>query len=202
MYIVVKRVSKTSEHGIKEYTAEIKIISQLRHKNLVELKGWCHEKSELLLIYEFMENGSLDLHLFKQKSWLTWDKRKRIAYDLASALSYLHEDCKECILHRDVKSNNVMLDSNFNAKLGDFGLARLVDHDKNSKTTMLARTLGYMAPEYVMTGKASKESDVYSFGVVALEIACGQKPIGYTANEERQTTLVEWFRIYMGLELF
>nr|XP_043617763.1 L-type lectin-domain containing receptor kinase IX.1-like [Erigeron canadensis] len=192
-YVAVKRVSKTSEQGIREYTAEVKIISRLRHKNLVELKGWCHEKSELLLVYEFMENGSLDLHLFKQKSMLlTWDKRKRIAHGLASALSYLHEECKECILHRDIKSSNVMLDSNFNAKLGDFGLARLVDHDKSSTTTMLAGTFGYMAPEIAMTGKASKETDVYSFGVVALELACGRKAIGYKADEERQTTLVEW----------
>nr|XP_043617780.1 L-type lectin-domain containing receptor kinase IX.1-like [Erigeron canadensis] len=190
-YIAVKRVSKTSQQGIKEYTAEVKIISRLRHKNLVELKGWCHEKSELLLVYEFMENGSLDLHLFKQKSLLTWDKRKRIAYGLGSALLYLHEECKECILHRDIKSSNVMLGSNFNVRLGDFGLAKLVDHEKGSQTTMLAGTLGYMAPEYVVTGKASKGSDVYSFGVVALEIACGRKSIDNKA-QERQVKLVEW----------
>nr|XP_043617731.1 L-type lectin-domain containing receptor kinase IX.2-like [Erigeron canadensis] len=191
-YVAVKRVSKISEQGIKEYTTEVKIISRLRHKNLVEVKGWCHEKSELLLVYEFMENGSLDLHLFKQKSMLTWDKRKRIAHGLASALSYLREECKECILHRDIKSSNVMLDSNFDAKLGDFGLAKLVDHEKRSQTTIVAGTLGYMAPEYVITGKASKESDVYSFGVVALEIACGRKPVRFTADEERQTSLLEW----------
>nr|XP_043617772.1 L-type lectin-domain containing receptor kinase IX.1-like [Erigeron canadensis] len=190
-YVAVKRVSKTSEQGIREYTAEVKIISRLRHKNLVELKGWCHEKSELLLIYEFMENGSLDLHLFKKKSLLTWDKRKRIAYGLASVLSYIHEDCKECILHRDVKSSNVMLDSNFDAKLGDFGLAKLVDHDKSSKTTRLAGTLGYIAPECMITGKANKESDVFSFGVVTLEIACGRKSIENKA-QERQVNLVEW----------
>nr|XP_043617753.1 L-type lectin-domain containing receptor kinase IX.1-like [Erigeron canadensis] len=192
--IAVKRVSKTSQQGIKEYTAEIKIISRLRHKNLVELKGWCHEKRELLLIYEFMENGSLDQHLFEQKSRLTWDKRKKIANGLASALFYLHEGCKKCILHRDIKSSNVMLDSNFEAKLGDFGLAKFVDHEKGSQQTLvIAGTWGYMAPEYASTGTPSKQSDVFSFGVVALEIACGRKAIVYEAPD-RPVTLVKWLR--------
>ncbi|KAL4581042.1 hypothetical protein LXL04_017249 [Taraxacum kok-saghyz] len=190
-YIAVKRVSKSSKQGIKEYASEVKIISRLRHKNLVQLIGWCHEKGELLLVYEFMENGSLDSHLFHEKSLLTWGTRYKIAHGLASALLYLHEEWEQCVLHRDIKSSNVMLDSNFNAKLGDFGLAKLVDHEKGSHTTMLAGTLGYMAPECVVTGKATKESDVFSFGVVALEIACGRKPIEYKAPE-RQIRLVHW----------
>ncbi|KAM0028756.1 putative protein kinase RLK-Pelle-L-LEC family [Helianthus debilis subsp. tardiflorus] len=190
-YVAVKRVSKSSKQGIKEYASEVKIISRLRHRNLVQLTGWCHEKRELLLVYEYMENGSLDSHLFKAKSLLTWGKRYKIAQGLASALLYLHEEWEQCILHRDIKSSNVMLDSNFNAKLGDFGLAKLVDHEKGSQTTMLAGTMGYMAPECVVTGKASKESDVYSFGVVALEIACGRKCIEFKA-EENKIRLLEW----------
>ncbi|KAL7227613.1 hypothetical protein ACSBR1_022476 [Camellia fascicularis] len=189
--IAVKRISKGSKQGTKEYTSEVKIISQLRHRNLVQLIGWCHEKRELLLVYDFMENGSLDYHLFKEKSLLTWAMRYKIAQGLASALLYLHEEWEQCVLHRDIKSSNVMLDSNFNAKLGDFGLARLVDHGKDSKTTVLAGTRGYMAPEYLRTGKASKEFDVYSFGVVALEIACGRKPIDFKVPES-QMILVEW----------
>ncbi|XP_042753999.1 L-type lectin-domain containing receptor kinase IX.2 [Lactuca sativa] len=191
IYVAVKRVSKNSKQGIKEYAAEVKIISRLRHKNLVQLTGWCHEKGELLLAYEFMENGSLDLHLFNGNSLLAWGTRYKITCGLASALLYLHEDWEQCVLHRDIKSSNVMLDSNFNAKLGDFGLAKLVDHEKGSQTTMLAGTLGYMAPESVVTGKATRESDVFSFGVVALEIACGRKPIVYKA-QENQIRLVEW----------
>ncbi|KAM0028562.1 putative protein kinase RLK-Pelle-L-LEC family [Helianthus debilis subsp. tardiflorus] len=148
-------------------------------------------KGELLLVYEFLENGSLDLHLFKRKSLLTWSTRYKIAHGLASALLYLHEEWEQYVLHRDIKSSNVMLDSNFNAELGDFGLAKLVDHENDAETTMVAGTIGYMAPEYVTTGKASKESDVFSFGVVALEIACGRKPIDPHA-EERKTKLVEW----------
>ncbi|CAL5438444.1 unnamed protein product [Camellia sinensis] len=156
-YVAVKRISKGSKQGIKEYASEVKIISRLRHRNLVQLLGWCHDKNELLLVYEFMENGSLDNHLFNEKSVLTWAVRYKIAQGLASALLYLHEGWEQCVVHRDVKSNNVMLDSNFNTKLGDFGLARFVDHGKNMQTTILAGTRGYMAPEYLVTGKASKE---------------------------------------------
>ncbi|XP_058191312.1 L-type lectin-domain containing receptor kinase IX.1-like [Rhododendron vialii] len=190
-YIAVKRISKGSKQGIKEFATEVKIISRLRHRNLVQLIGWCHEKKELLLVYEFMENGSLDFHLFKGKSLLTWGTRYKIAQGLASALLYLHEEWEQCVVHRDVKSSNVMLDSNFNAKLGDFGLARFVDHEKQPETTLLAGTMGYLAPECVVTSKASKESDVYSFGIVALEIACGRKPLDSKVPES-QMRLVEW----------
>ncbi|GFY89457.1 concanavalin A-like lectin protein kinase family protein [Actinidia rufa] len=134
---------------------------------------------------------SLDSHLFKGKSTLTWPARYKIAQDLASALLYLHEEWEQCVVHRDIKSSNVLLDSNFNAKLGDFGLARLVDHEKGSQTTVLAGTMGYMAPECVITGRASKESDVFSFGVVAVEIACGRKPINHKAQES-EINMVEW----------
>ncbi|KAL8197947.1 hypothetical protein R6Q57_030053 [Mikania cordata] len=190
-WVAVKQVSRSSKQGIKEYASEVTIISRLRHRNLVQLIGWCHESSELLLVYEFMENGSLDFHLFKEKSLLTWDTRYKIAQGLGSALLYLHNEWEKCVLHRDIKSSNVMLDSNFNPKLGDFGLAKLVEHEKGSKTTMLGGTMGYMAPECVVTGKASKESDVYSFGVVALEIASGRKSIVHM-GEETQIRLVEW----------
>ncbi|XP_021834678.1 L-type lectin-domain containing receptor kinase IX.1-like [Prunus avium] len=190
-YVAVKRVSSGSRQGLKEYAAEVRIISRLRHRNLVQLIGWCHEKRELLLVYEFMSNGSLDSHLFKEQSLLTWEARYKIAQGLASGLFYLHEEWEQCVLHRDIKSSNVMLDSNFNAKLGDFGLARLVDHGKQSQTTILAGTMGYMAPDYLNTGKASKESDVYSFGVVALEIACGRKPIDPKFGSSK-VNMVEW----------
>ncbi|KAI3445812.1 hypothetical protein Pfo_002477 [Paulownia fortunei] len=197
-YIAVKRVSRGSKQGLKEYASEVKIISQLRHRNLVQLIGWCHERGELLLVYEFMPNGSLDSHLFKEKSVLTWEVRYKIAQGLASSLLYLHEEWERCVVHRDIKASNIMLDSNFNAKLGDFGLARLVDHEKGSQTTVLAGTMGYMAPECVVTGRASKESDVYSFGIVLLEIACGRRPID-VRSQENQVILVEWVWSLYGM---
>ncbi|KAA8536358.1 hypothetical protein F0562_028836 [Nyssa sinensis] len=190
-FIAVKKVSSRSQQGIKEYKSEVKIISRLRHRNLVQLIGWCHEKGAFLLVYEFMSNGSLDSHLFNGKSLLNWVMRYRIAQALGSVLLYLHEEWEQCVVHRDIKSSNVMLDSNFNAKLGDFGLARLIDHEQGSQTTAIAGTLGYLAPECFTTGKASKKSDVYSFGIVALEIACGRKAIDPNAPES-QRTMVEW----------
>ncbi|KAL8195279.1 hypothetical protein R6Q57_025682 [Mikania cordata] len=190
-YVAVKRVSRESHQGIKEYASEVKTISRLRHRNLVQLVGWCHEKKDLLLVYEFMLNGSLDTHLFCGKSLLKWPIRYQIAKGLASALLYLHSEWEQCVVHRDIKSSNVMLDSSFNAKLGDFGLARFVDHERGSQTTVMAGTMGYMAPECVMTGQASRKTDVYSFGVVALEIACGRKPVDQK-GPKNQMRLVDW----------
>ncbi|XP_061359981.1 L-type lectin-domain containing receptor kinase IX.1-like [Gastrolobium bilobum] len=200
-YVAIKRISRESTQGIKEYATEVKVISQLRHRNLVQLVGWCHRKNDFLLMYEFMPNGSLDSHLYGGKSFLTWTVRYNIALGLASALLYLQEEWEQCVIHRDIKPSNIMLDSCFNAKLGDFGLARLVDHEKGSQTTLIAGTRGYIAPEYFTSGKATKESDIYSFGVVLLEIACGRKPIDLAANEG-QITVVEWVWELYGLGKF
>ncbi|KAF7843040.1 L-type lectin-domain containing receptor kinase IX.1-like [Senna tora] len=199
-YVAVKKVSEGSKQGVKEYVSEVKTISQLRHKNLVQLIGWCHQKIDLLLVYDFMPNGSLDYHLFRTQNLLTWPTRYAIAQGLASAIVYLHEEWQQCVVHRDIKPSNVMLDSDFNAKLGDFGLARMVEHSKGStETTVLAGTKGYMAPECPIISKATKESDVYSFGVVALELSCGRKPIVLGASEE-QVVMVEWVWELYGLE--
>ncbi|XP_058068911.1 L-type lectin-domain containing receptor kinase IX.1-like [Magnolia sinica] len=189
--VAVKRISQGSKQGKREYMTEVKIISRLRHRNLVQLIGWCHDRGEFLLVYEFMPNGSLDAHLFGRKGPLTWALRFKIALGLASALLYLHEEGEQCVVHRDIKSSNVMLDSSFNVKLGDFGLARLMDHELGPRTTVLAGTLGYLAPECINTGKSSKESDVYSFGVVALEIGCGRRAVDPNM-EESKVRLVDW----------
>jgi hypothetical protein len=191
MLIAVKKISRGSKQGKKEYITEVKIISRLRHRNLVQLIGWCHDRGEFLLVYVFMPNGSLDAHLFGKRSPLPWVVRYKISHGLASALLYLHEEWEQCVVHRDIKSSNVMLDSSFTVKLGDFGLARLMDHGLGSQTTGLAGTLGYMAPEYISTGRASKESDVYSFGVVALEIATGGRSAD-RMEEDSDIGLVQW----------
>uniref|UniRef100_A0A8I6X6H6 Protein kinase domain-containing protein n=1 Tax=Hordeum vulgare subsp. vulgare TaxID=112509 RepID=A0A8I6X6H6_HORVV len=174
--VAIKRVSKGSKQGRKEYASEIRVISRLRHRNLVQIVGWCHAGEQLLLVYELMPNSSLDVHLHHAGNVLWWPVRHKIVLGIGSALLYLHEEWEQCVLHRDIKTSNVMLDASFNAKLGDFGLARLVDHDKGSHTTELAGTLGYMDPECTISGRSSTESDVYSFGVVLLEIACGRRP--------------------------
>ncbi|TVU49216.1 hypothetical protein EJB05_00514, partial [Eragrostis curvula] len=190
--VAIKRVSKGSKQGRKEYAAEVRIISRLRHRNLVQLIGWCHGGGQLLLVYELMPNGSLDAHLHGVGAPpLPWPRRHEIVLGIASAILYLHQDWEQCVVHRDIKPSNVMLDASFNAKLGDFGLARLVDHGRGAHTTVLAGTMGYMDPECMVTGKANAESDVYSFGVVLLEIACGRRPM-VPNGEEDVVHLVQW----------
>ncbi|KAK8943218.1 L-type lectin-domain containing receptor kinase IX.1 [Platanthera zijinensis] len=189
--VAIKRVSRGSKQGKKEYIAEVKIISNLRHRNLVQLVGWCHGSGELILVYEFMPNGSLDTYLYDSQRFLAWHLRYKVVLGLGSAVLYLHEEWEECVVHRDIKPSNVMLDAAFNAKLGDFGLARLVDHDRGMQTTVLAGTMGYLAPECLTSGRASKESDVYAFGMVALELACGRRPVEPKERAER-VGLVSW----------
>ncbi|KAG4121560.1 hypothetical protein ERO13_D11G215301v2 [Gossypium hirsutum] len=174
--IAVKKISEGSRQGEKEYVTEVKVISQLRHRNLVQLIGFCHDGGMFLLVYVFMSNGSLDSHLFGKKTPLNWNLRYKAARGVASALLYIHEEWEQCVVHRDIKPSNIMLDSNFN--LGP-------------RTIGLAGTLGYMAPEYIKTGRACKASDVYSFGVVALEIATGRRSVD-PIEENSQIGLVEW----------
>ncbi|KAM1808204.1 hypothetical protein ACFX11_031117 [Malus domestica] len=189
-YAAVEKISLGPETGIKEVVSEVRIISRLRHRNLMQLIGWCHKERQLLLAFEFMPKGRLDAHLFEEESSLVWEVRYKIAQGLASGLLYLQQELEHFVLHTDVKSRNVMLDSNFNPKLGGFGLAKLLDHEEGIDN-LIAGTYGYMAPEFFTDGKYSKKTDVYSFGVVALEIACGRKPIDHQA-ERSKIDMVEW----------
>ncbi|CAN6352317.1 unnamed protein product [Urochloa humidicola] len=188
--VAVKRVSETSRQGWKEFASEVRIISRLRHRNLVQLIGWCHGagdcNDELLLVYELMRNGSLDAHLYDgdPEHVLTWPVRYKIALGIGSALLYLHEEAERRVVHRDIKPSNVMLDAAFVAKLGDFGLARLIDDGRQSRTTAVAGTMGYMDPESVLAGRVDVTSDVYSFGVLLLEIASGRRPAVLVRGEE------------------
>eukprot|EP01018_Ginkgo_biloba_P011106 Gb_29447 [translate_table: standard] len=186
--VAVKRISATSRQGEREFVSEISTIGRLRHRNLVQLQGWCHEKDELLLVYEYMPNGSLDKILFRpSQDPLDWQRRYKVLCGLAAALLYLHEEWEQRVVHRDIKPSNVMLDGEFNARLGDFGLARLIEHDESNPavTTMLAGTPGYVAPECGYTGKPTAESDVFSFGIVMLEVASGRRVV------ERKPPLAE-----------
>ncbi|XBJ06975.1 hypothetical protein VPH35_012556 [Triticum aestivum] len=155
--VAIKRVSKSSKQGMKEYISELRTISRLRHRNLVQLIGWCHGGGELLLVYELMPGGSLNTHLYNTSDVLTWPIRHGIVLGISSAIMYLHQGWEQCVLHRDIKPSNIMLDTCFSAKLGDFGLARLVDHSHGSYTTELAGTMGYMDPDCMVTGRATAE---------------------------------------------
>ncbi|KAH0691932.1 hypothetical protein KY285_015880 [Solanum tuberosum] len=180
--IAVKWFSRESIKGQDDFLAELTIINRLRHKHLVKLLGWSHKHGKLLLVYEYMPNGSLDKHLFssgQEKEPLSWSVRYNIVSGVASALHYLHNEYEQKVVHRDLKANNIMLDSNFNARLGDFGLARAIDNEKTSyadEAEGVLGTMGYIAPECFHTGKATQHSDVYAFGAVLLELICCQRP--------------------------
>ncbi|KAF0923052.1 hypothetical protein E2562_003286 [Oryza meyeriana var. granulata] len=191
--VAVKRCTNTSADGAQarsEFLSELSIIAGLRHRNLLRLQGWCHEKGEILLVYDYMRNGSLDRALFDASSpVLPWNNRREILAGVASALAYLHHECERRVIHRDVKSSNVMLDEAYRARLGDFGLARQAEHGESPDATAAAGTMGYLAPEYLLTGRATEGTDVFSFGALVLEVACGRRPIG---TEGRCNNLVEW----------
>ncbi|CAN6217369.1 unnamed protein product [Urochloa humidicola] len=175
--VAIKKFSPESSQSRKEFEAEVKIIGRLRHRNLVQLLGWCDSRKGLLLVYELVPEGSLDKHIYNTERVLTWAERYNIIVGLGSALRYLHRDWEQCVVHGDIKPSNIMLDSSYNAKLGDFGLARLVDHGTGLKTTVVKGTVGYIDPEFVNTSRRCTQSDVYSFGIVLLEIVSGRPPI-------------------------
>ncbi|KAF3447737.1 hypothetical protein FNV43_RR08440 [Rhamnella rubrinervis] len=178
MGLKVKRVSHESRQGMREFVAEMVSMGRLRHRNLVQLLGYCRRKGELMLVYDYMSNGSLDKYLFGQhETTLNWSLRFRIIKGVASGLFYLHEGWEQVVIHRDIKASNVLLDCEFNARLGDFGLARLYDHGTDPQTTHVVGTLGYLAPEHTRTGKATTSTDVFAFGAFLLEVACGRRPI-------------------------
>ncbi|GLT92584.1 hypothetical protein SLE2022_104150 [Rubroshorea leprosula] len=183
--VAVKRVSHESRQGMREFVAEIVSIGRLRHRNLVQLLGYCRRKTELLLVYDYMPNGSLDKYLYDEPMvTLTWRQRFRVIKGVASGLFYLHEEWEQVVVHRDVKASNVLLDGELNGRLGDFGLARLYDHGTDPRTTHVVGTLGYLAPEHTRTGKATTKTDVFSFGAFLLEVACGRRPIEQQAENE------------------
>ncbi|XP_051205327.2 L-type lectin-domain containing receptor kinase S.7-like [Lolium perenne] len=185
--VAVKRF-QAMRHCSKAFESELRVTLDCpHHPNLVPLLGWCSSEHDLVLVYEFMPNGNLDSALHtKGGATLPWEARFGAVLGVASALTFLHDECEHRILHRDVKSSNVLLDAEFNARLGDFGLARMVSHGGVPLATQPAGTLGYLAPEYVHSGVASERSDVYSFGVLALEVATGRRPT------EKGTAVVDW----------
>ncbi|CAN6177354.1 unnamed protein product [Urochloa humidicola] len=188
----VKRLEGGGPECEKEFENELDLLVRIRHPNIVSLLGFCVHEGNHYIVYELMEKGSLDtqLHGPSHGSALSWHIRMKIALDMARGLEYLHEHCSPPVIHRDLKSSNILLDSDFNAKISDFGLAVTSGNiDKGSMN--LSGTLGYVAPEYLLDGKLTEKSDVYAFGVVLLELLMGRKPVEKMSQTQCQS-IVTW----------
>ncbi|KAM2173547.1 hypothetical protein ACFX1R_038374 [Malus domestica] len=192
--IAVKQLSSKSKQGNREFVNEIGMVSALHHPNLVRLYGCCIESNQLLLVYEYMENNSLAHTLFGPEEGplkLDWSTRLKICIGIARGLAFLHEESPLKVVHRDIKATNILLDQDLNAKISDFGLAKLDEEENTHISTRVAGTIGYMAPEYALWGYLTYKADVYSFGVVALEIVAGKNNMKYRPNENF-VCLVDW----------
>ncbi|XP_015580614.1 probable leucine-rich repeat receptor-like serine/threonine-protein kinase At3g14840 [Ricinus communis] len=192
--VAVKQLSSRSKQGNREFLNEVGMISALQHPNLVRLYGCCVERNQLLLVYEYMENNSLEHNLFGKKRSqfiLDWPTRQRICIGIAKGLAFLQEESALRIVHRDIKAANVLLDKDLNPKISDFGLAKLDEEENTHISTRVAGTIGYMAPEYALWGYLTHKADVYSFGVVALEIVVGKSNMKFRPDENF-VCLLDW----------
>ncbi|KAL8112278.1 hypothetical protein AgCh_019833 [Apium graveolens] len=196
--IAVKKLSQNSSQGKKEFLNEARLLMQVQHRNVVTLLGYCAYGAEKLLVYEYVANESLDKLLFKfgRQEEFDWNKRYATITGVARGLLYLHEDAHTCIIHRDIKASNILLDDRWIPKIADFGMARLYPEDETHVHTRVAGTSGYMAPEYVMHGSLSIKADVYSFGVLLLEIISGQKNSTFNLDPDCHS-LLDWaYKLY------
>ncbi|KAL6604883.1 hypothetical protein ACP70R_042827 [Stipagrostis hirtigluma subsp. patula] len=192
--VAVKQLKAGSGQGQREFQAEVEIISRVHHRHLVSLVGYCIAQHHRMLIYEFVPNGTLEHHLHgRGVPVMDWPTRLRIAIGAAKGLAYLHEDCHPRIIHRDIKSANILIDYAFEAQVADFGLAKLSNDTHTHVSTRIMGTFGYLAPEYASSGKLTDRSDVFSFGVVLLELITGRKPVDQT-RPMGEESLVEWAR--------
>ncbi|KAH9748611.1 protein kinase domain-containing protein [Citrus sinensis] len=192
---VYKPLSAESKQGVREFITEIMTLSNVRHPNLVELIGCCVQGTRRILVYEYVENNSLDRVLLGELNQtnikLNWEKRSDICVGIAKGLAFLHEELVPHIVHRDIKASNILLDQEFNPKIGDFGLAKLFPDNITHITTRIAGTTGYLAPEYVLGGQLTMKADVYSFGVLVLEIISGRNS-GKAMWGQMNKFLLEW----------
>lgn len=189
--MAVKVLTVGGSQGEREFRAEVEIISRVHHRHLVTLLGYCIAFDQRLLVYEFVENGTVEAALHDPERVMDWPMRMRVALGAARGLAYLHEDCHPRIFHRDIKSSNILLDSKYEAQLADFGLAKLASDTLSHVHTRVMGTFGYLAPEYAMTGKLTASSDAFSFGVVLLELLTARRPLDPTGQ---RPTLLDWAR--------
>ncbi|KAI8028260.1 putative receptor-like protein kinase [Camellia lanceoleosa] len=198
--VAVKRLLNNLGQAEKEFRVEVEAIGHVRHKNLVRLLGYCMEGTHRLLVYEYVNNGNLEQWLhgaMRQHGHLTWEARMKVLLGTAKALGYLHEAIEPKVVHRDIKSSNILIDDDFNAKVSDFGLAKLLGAGKSHITTRVMGTFGYVAPEYANSGLLNEKSDVYSFGVVLLEAITGRDPVDY-GRAAQEVNLVDWLKMMVG----
>ncbi|KAH0449489.1 hypothetical protein IEQ34_020181 [Dendrobium chrysotoxum] len=198
--VAVKKILNNMGQAEKEFRVEVEAIGNVRHKNLVRLLGYCVEGIHRMLVYEYVNNGNLEQWLhgaMRQRGVLSWESRMKVILGTSKALAYLHEGIEPKVVHRDIKSGNILIDEEFNGKVSDFGLAKLLGSGKSHITTRVMGTFGYVAPEYANTGLLNEKSDVYSFGVLLLEAVTGRDPVDYSrpANE---VNLVEWIKFMVG----
>ncbi|KAM1011336.1 hypothetical protein ACFX2C_046690 [Malus domestica] len=192
--VAIKQLKAGSGQGEREFQAEIEVISRVHHRHLVSLVGHCISGAQRLLVYEFVPNDTLQFHLHGMgRPTMDWQTRLKIALGSAKGLAYLHEDCQPKIIHRDIKAANILLDHHFEAKVADFGLAKLALDTDTHVSTRVMGTFGYLAPEYASSGKLTEKSDVFSFGVVLLELITGRQPIDKTQTFT-DDSMVEWAR--------
>lgn len=198
--VAVKKLFNNLGQAEKEFRVEVEAIGHVRHKNLVRLLGYCIEGTERLLVYEYVNNGNLEQWLhgaMRQYGHITWEARMKILLGTAKALAYLHEAIEPKVIHRDIKSSNILIDDDFNSKISDFGLAKLLCAGTSHITTRIMGTFGYVAPEYANSGLLNEKSDVYSFGVVLLEAITGRDPVDY-GRQPHEVNLVDWLKMMVG----
>ncbi|KAK2358463.1 Protein kinase superfamily protein [Trifolium repens] len=198
--VAIKKLLNNLGQAEKEFRVEVEAIGHVRHKNLVRLLGFCIEGTHRLLVYEYVNNGNLEQWLhgaMQQYGFLTWDARIKILLGTAKALAYLHEAIEPKVVHRDIKSSNILIDDDFNAKISDFGLAKLLGAGKSHITTRVMGTFGYVAPEYANSGLLNEKSDVYSYGVLLLEAITGRDPVDYSRSAA-EVNLVDWLKMMVG----
>ncbi|XWS14723.1 hypothetical protein CRYUN_Cryun35bG0033200 [Craigia yunnanensis] len=194
--VAIKNLLNNRGQAEKEFKVEVEAIGRVRHKNLVRLLGYCAEGAHRMLVYEYVDNGNLEQWLHGDVvpcSPLTWEIRMNIVLGTAKGLTYLHEGLEPKVVHRDIKSSNILLDKQWNPKVSDFGLAKLLGSERSYVTTRVMGTFGYVAPEYASTGMLNERSDVYSFGILLMEIISGRNPVDYS-RPQGEVNLVEWLK--------